>query len=84
MVWVFVLTQKSDEFLYGLKQSPRQWYKCFDQFMIEHDYVRSPYDNCVSHEKIDGGFYTYLHHYVDNMLIAALDESTSKLEGSTH
>ena len=33
--------------LYGLKQSPRQWYKRFDAYMISHDYVRNQYDNCV-------------------------------------
>ena len=27
--------------LYGLKQSPRQWYKKFDHFMVEHMYTQS-------------------------------------------
>lgn len=26
--------------LYGLKQSPRQWYLRFDDFMITHGYLR--------------------------------------------
>jgi ATP-binding cassette subfamily B (MDR/TAP) protein 1 len=27
--------------LYGLKQSPRQWYKRFDSFMLAHGFKRS-------------------------------------------
>jgi len=38
--------------LYGLKQSPRQWYKRFDSFMIGQGYSRSQYDNCVLSQKI--------------------------------
>uniref|UniRef100_A0ACD5YJF3 Uncharacterized protein n=1 Tax=Avena sativa TaxID=4498 RepID=A0ACD5YJF3_AVESA len=30
--------------LYGLKQSPRQWYKRFDSFMISHGFERSKYE----------------------------------------
>lgn len=33
--------------LYGLKQSPRQWYKWFDTFMVGHGYTRGNYDSCV-------------------------------------
>ena len=33
--------------LYGLKQSPRQWYKTFDSFMVSHDFKRSSFDSCV-------------------------------------
>jgi ATP-binding cassette subfamily B (MDR/TAP) protein 1 len=27
--------------LYDLKQSPRQWYKRFDSFMLAHEFKRS-------------------------------------------
>jgi ATP-binding cassette subfamily B (MDR/TAP) protein 1 len=33
--------------LYGLKHSPRQWYKRFDLFMLAHGFKRSQYDSCV-------------------------------------
>lgn len=33
--------------LYGLKQSPRQWYKRFDEYMVKLGFDRSRYDNCV-------------------------------------
>ena len=56
--------------LYGLKQSPRQWYLKFDEFMISHGYNRSKFDNCVYYKFLssDGGVYLLL--YVDDMLIA--------------
>ena len=34
--------------LYSLKQSPRQWYKRFDSFMLSHGFKRSKFDSCVS------------------------------------
>lgn len=62
--------------IYGLKQSPRQWYKRFDSFMLKHGYSRSEYDCCVYIRKLPGGEYIYLLLYVDDMLIA----SKSKVE----
>ncbi|KAH9804147.1 hypothetical protein KPL71_002018 [Citrus sinensis] len=56
--------------LYGLKQSPRQWYLRFDQFMISHDYLRSQYDSCVYCKFLPSGDGIYLLLYVDDMLIA--------------
>jgi hypothetical protein len=53
--------------LYGLKQSPRQWYKKFDSFMIANDFKRSLYDRCVYIKFIDGSP-IYLLLYVDDML----------------
>ena len=57
--------------LYGLKQSPRQWYKRFDSFMLGHGYSRSDYDSCVYHKKFLDGSFVYLLLYVDDMLIAS-------------
>ena len=57
--------------LYGLKQSPRQWYKRFDSFMLDHGYSRSKYDSCVYHRKSSDGSFIYLLLYVDDMLIAS-------------
>jgi hypothetical protein len=56
--------------LYGLKQSPRQWYKRFDSFMLFNGFQRSQYDSCV-YLKFVNGSPTYLLLYVDDMLIAA-------------
>jgi hypothetical protein len=55
--------------LYGLKQSPRQWYKSLDSFMLSNGFQRSQYDSCV-YLKFVNESPTYLLLYVD-MLIAA-------------
>jgi hypothetical protein len=56
--------------VYGLKQSPRQWYKRFDSFMLSNGFQRSQYDSYV-YLKFVNGSPTYLLLYVDDMLIAA-------------
>lgn len=60
--------------LYGLKQSPRQWYKRFDSFMLSRGFKRSDYDSCV-YLKIVNGSAIYLLLYVDDMLIVAKEKS---------
>ena len=57
--------------LYGLKQSPRQWYKKFDSFMISINFSLSNYDCCVYFKKLSSEKFIYLLLYVDDMLIAA-------------
>ena len=59
----FLDTEKEDHVcllkksLYCLKQSPRQWYKRFDAFMISHDFIRNQFDDCVySRKSVDGSF----------------------------
>jgi len=59
--------------LYGLKQSPRQWYKRFDSFMIKTKYYRYEYDSCVYFKQSDD--LTYLLLYVDDMLLAARNKT---------
>ncbi|KAL0440382.1 UNVERIFIED_CONTAM: Retrovirus-related Pol polyprotein from transposon TNT 1-94 [Sesamum latifolium] len=41
------LVCKLKKSLYGLKQSPRQWYKQFDSYMLQIGYKRCEYDYCV-------------------------------------
>ncbi|KAH9724129.1 Integrase catalytic domain-containing protein [Citrus sinensis] len=57
--------------LYGLKQSPRQWYKRFDQFIQGHKFTRSEHDHCVYFRRLPDGAFIYLLLYVDDMLIAS-------------
>nr|GEW09586.1 retrotransposon protein, putative, Ty1-copia subclass [Tanacetum cinerariifolium] len=56
--------------LYSLKQSPRQWYKRFDEYMLSYGFKRSSYDSCVYSRSYVPGEYIYLLLYVDDMLIA--------------
>ena len=59
--------------MYGLKQSPRQWYKKFDNFVLGIGFVRSQYDNCfyfiLSSDPI------YLLLYVDDILLISKSKS---------
>ncbi|GKB78199.1 retrotransposon protein, putative, ty1-copia subclass [Tanacetum coccineum] len=61
--------------LYGLKQSPRQWYKRFDVYMISNGFSRNSYDSCVYFKEFAPGMYIYLLLYVDDMLIACKSKS---------
>ncbi|GJS04672.1 retrovirus-related pol polyprotein from transposon TNT 1-94 [Tanacetum coccineum] len=56
--------------LYGLKQSPRHWYRRFDECMMSNGFKRSSYDSCVYCKSYAPGEYIYLLLYVDDMLIA--------------
>ena len=56
--------------LYGLKQSPRQWYKRFDIFMMSVGFQRSKYDSCIYQTGDSNTCVLYLLLYVDDILIA--------------
>ena len=53
--------------MYGLKQSPRQWYKKFDNFAIGIGFVRSKYNNCFYFMLADTPVCLLL--YVDDILL---------------
>jgi hypothetical protein len=56
--------------LYGLRQSPRQWYKKFDSFMVSQNYTSSEYDHCIYFKKLNNGIFIILVLYVDDMILA--------------
>ena len=56
--------------LYGLKKSPRWWYKRFDRFMLDQKYTRSQFDHCVYFKKLIDGSFIYFLLYIDGMLLA--------------
>ncbi|CAJ2648276.1 unnamed protein product [Trifolium pratense] len=60
--------------LYGLKQSPRQWYRRFDDFLLKTGFVRSNYDSCVYMMKRNEKVILYLILYVDDILMASSDK----------
>ncbi|KAH9726310.1 hypothetical protein KPL70_008223 [Citrus sinensis] len=55
---------------YGLKQSPRQWYLKFDEFMTTHGFQRCNYVCYVYFKQLSHKKHIYLLLYVDDMLIA--------------
>ena len=55
--------------LYGLKQSPRLWYKRFDKYMLDIGFNRSSHDGCV-YFKLNEDIMVYLLLYVDDMRVA--------------
>ena len=59
--------------LYGLKKSPKQWYKRSDSFMISNGYTPNQFNNCVYSKEFSPHSYIYMLLYVDDMLIAAKD-----------
>jgi hypothetical protein len=63
--------------LYGLKQSPRMWYRKFDTYMLGRGFTISKEDHCV-YFKLIGDHLIYLVLYVDAMLLIgnkkAMDE----------
>ena len=63
-----ILVCKLMKSLYGLRQSPGQWYKNFDSFMVSQNFIRSKYDHCVFFKSFSGIF-TIRVLYVDDMLI---------------
>jgi hypothetical protein len=65
------LVCKLKKSLYGLKQSPRKWYKKFDSFMMSQNFTRSEYDHCVYFKSFENGIFIILVLYVDDMLIAS-------------
>eukprot|EP00253_Pinus_taeda_P024085 PITA_24085 len=62
------LVCKLKKSLYGLKQSPRMWYKKFDTFIRGHNFTRRRAYQCVYFKSI-GDLVTYLVLYVDDMLL---------------
>ncbi|KAK6149771.1 hypothetical protein DH2020_017296 [Rehmannia glutinosa] len=70
----FVVIRKTDHVcllkksLYGLKQSPRQWNKKFDECMLSLKFKRSSYDHCL-YFKENAYVPVFLLIYVDDMLL---------------
>ena len=61
--------------IYGLKQSPRQWYAKIDEFFIQDlGMERNPADECV-YVRRKGGQILIIALYVDDILIACSSKS---------
>ena len=60
---------------YGLKQSPRQWYKKFNSCIVSIRFKRSSYDGCFYFKRLKNRVKIFLLIYVDDMLLACKDKS---------
>jgi hypothetical protein len=56
--------------LYGLNQSPWQWYLKFERFMIEQGYSRCHSDHYVYFKRLENKSYIIFILHVDDMLVA--------------
>lgn len=72
------IVYKLKKSLDSLKQSLKQRYKKFDQFVDKNKYTRSHFDHCVYLKKLKYGSFVCLVLYVDDMLIAP--KSNVKIE----
>lgn len=61
--------------LYGLKQSPRQWNKKFNEFLYQHNFKSNPADPCIFRGEVNGEE-VLLALYVDDGLLAAKSKQT--------
>nr|KYP46595.1 Retrovirus-related Pol polyprotein from transposon TNT 1-94 [Cajanus cajan] len=57
--------------LYGLKQSPKQWNRRFDEFMEHVKFIESHYDNCVYFKFLKQGLFVVLFFYVYDILLVS-------------
>lgn len=57
--------------LYGLKQSPCQWYIRFDSFILRIGFIRCENDSYVYNKQPNEGSFIYLLPYVDDFVVAA-------------
>jgi hypothetical protein len=67
------LVCKLKKSLYGLKKSPRMWYKKFDTYMLGLGFTRSKVDHYV-YFKLISDHLIYLVLYVDDMLLIGNDK----------
>ncbi|KAL0560149.1 hypothetical protein IC582_000543 [Cucumis melo] len=59
--------------IYGLKQSPIQWYIRFDTFILKPRFHKKSYDACVYWKLSQKGTYIYLLLYLDDMILVSKD-----------
>ena len=59
--------------LYGLRESPRDWYECFDEYVVKLGFRKSNVELCLYIHGKDEDI-VYLLIYVDDLLICGKDE----------
>ena len=61
--------------LYGLRESPRSWYECFNKFMTELSFEHSNYDYCLYINKIKKEK-IFILLFVDDILICSKNQES--------
>ena len=64
--------------LYGLKQTPMQWYKKFDSFMGNRGFSKTTCDHCIFVKKFGDNDFIILLLYMNDMLIVG--QNASKID----
>ena len=64
---------KLEKALYGLRESPRAWYKCLDDYLRELGFEKSKVNYCAYFIKIEKEK-VYLIIFVDDLLICSKNE----------
>lgn len=59
--------------LYGLKESPRAWYECFNKYLTTLGFQRCNYDYCLYFKK-KNNLDVYIILFVDDLLICSSDD----------
>ena len=62
--------------IYGLRQSPREWYVCLTSFLEEKGFVSCPFDPCVF---VCADQRVILAVYVDDMTLYSPKSATAKI-----
>ena len=64
---------KLSKALYGLRESPRDWYECFDEYVMTLGFRKSNVELCLYIHGKDEDI-VYILIYVDDLLICGKDE----------
>ena len=63
------MNSSNQKSLYGLKQSPRAWFKRFTKVVKEHEFSQSQSDHMLFYKHIRGGKIAILIVYVDAIVM---------------
>ena len=66
---------KLDKALYGLRESPRAWYECFDKFILSIGFKRSNSDYCLYIFEDKNGERIFIILFVDDLLICSKNKT---------
>lgn len=66
---------KLNKSIYGLRQSPRQWYKKLESVLVADGFSKSRSDGCLFTKILDGKK-IFILTYVDDILISASDQAS--------